>query len=755
MRTANRTPGSGAAFAALALLAPLAPAHAADDADAAQLATPQSSVSAGAGVVSGDRADRSLFGQYNGLRKDDAYLMLDFLYVKRDEDTGTWTLVEGRNLGLETRELRGLMERQGNWKIYGEYGELVRYYPRTINTGLQGAGTTAPIVALLPVRGTGSDLDLKTERKKASAGGEKWITPRLLLEVTFTNEDKTGARIFGKGFTCASATAPPPICPTLPAGANQWALLMLPEPIDSTTRQFEAKLNFFGDRFAISAGYYGSFYANNNGTLNPTVIGNLNNPLGQPMGTPTGVALSAGLRNILQLPMGLPPDSQAHQFSLSGNYAFTPTTRATFKYAYTHATQHDDFAKNGYTDAPPGVSNYGGVLDTTLAQVGLTSRPLPKLSLSANLRYEDREDKSPLALYNLEGANHFTNGTYSLKKTAGKLEGSYQLPADLRATLGVDYESLDRGQFSSPQCIDLGDGPCVGDSIAGITALRAKTRETSYRAELRRSMSETMSGSVSIIHADRDGSSWLRPNALPVTGTTAVDDQAIFNRTGIFPSIFMDRKRDKVKALVDWSPSERVSLQLTLEDGKDKYSAPTTKGLQETGMRLYGIDASFAVSENWKASAYYTYSEQTLNVAHSTGYIAALEDRNSTAGVSLAGKLMPKLQVGADLLFINDRNIYAQTLDSAASAANIAFLAQSGGLPDVTFRNFRLKVFGKYALQKNADMRVDVVHDRSRLNEWTWGYNGVPFVYSDNTTVGLKPDQKVTFVSVVYVYRWR
>ena len=754
MSKPNRNPGFSLKLVALATLAVFGPAHADDD-DLAQVSQPSSSVSVGAAGVSGDRDGRSLFGQYNGLRKDDAYLMLDFTYVKRDDATGTWTLVEGRNLGLDTRELRGLMERQGNWKIYGEYSELVRYYPRTVNTSLQGSGTTSPIVTLLPVPGTGSDLDLKTERKKATVGGEKWITPRFMVEATYTNEDKTGARLFGKGFNCPSGAAPTPVCTALASGANQWALLMLPEPIDSSTRQIEAKVNYLGDRLTLSAGYYGSFYVNNNGALIPTVTGNLNNPIGSPMGTPTGVALTAGLRNILQLPMALPPDNQAHQFSISGNYAFTPTTRATFRYSHTHATQHDDFASNGLTDAPAGVSNYGGVLDTTLAQVGLTARPMAKLSLNANLRYEDREDKSPLALYNIEGTNRFTNGTYSLKKTAGKLEGSYQLPADMRATLGIDYETLDRGQLSSPECIDLGDGPCIGDSVAGISALRARTWETTYRAELRRSMSETLSASVSYVRSDRDGSSWLKPLSLPATGTNALSDDEIFNRTGIFPMIFMDRKRDKVKAMADWSPMDRLSVQVTLEHGKDKYSGPTTKGLQDTGMKLYGVDVSYAVSETWKLSAYYTYSEQTLHVAHSSGYMAALEDRNSTAGIGLAGKPSKRLQMGADLLYISDRNIYAQELDSLANAANQAFLAQSGGLPDVTFRNFRLKLYGKYALNKNADVRVDVVHDRSRLSEWTWGNNGVPFLYSDNTTVSLNPNQNVTFVSAVYTYRWR
>lgn len=741
---------------ALAIAPVFSLAHAADEADMAQLTKPDTAaVSVGAGAVSGDSKTRSLFGQYNGLRKDDVNLLLDLGFIKRDDATGTWTIFEGRDLGLDTREVRFLQQRQGDWKYYGEYSGLVRYYPRTINTSLQGAGTTTPTVTLLPVPGTGSDLDLKTERKSVSLGGEKRITPNLMFEATFKNEDKDGARIFGRGFTCPSGAAPTPVCTALAVGANQWALLLVPEPISSTTRQFEAKLNYIGDKFALSASYYGSFYNNDNGSLNPTVVGNLNNPLGHPMGADGSVPLTAGLRGILQLPMALPPDNQAHQFYLAGNYAFTPTTRATFKYAYTHATQKDDFASNGLTGAPTGVNNYGGVVDTTLAQLGLTARPVPKLSLIANLRYEDRKDKSPLALYNVEGANQFTNGTYSLKKTAAKLEGSYQLPANFRGTLGVDYEALDRGQLSSPECIDLGDGNCQGDSVAGISGLRAKTNETSYRAELRRAMSETFSGAISYVHSDRDGSSWLKPNALPVTGVTPLSDDAIFNRTAIFPMIFMDRTRDKVKLSAEWSPMDRLSLEFMAEDGKDKYSAPTTKGLQDTAMRLYGIDVSYALSAAWKLRAYYTYSEQTIHVSHSTGYIADLQDRNSTAGIGLVSKPTGRIEVGADLLYINDRNIYAQSADALASATNLAFLAQSGGLPDVTFRDLRLKLFGKYALQKNADVRVDLVHDRSRLNEWTWGFNGVPFAYSDNTTVSLNPNQNVTFVSVRYIYRWQ
>jgi len=84
-----------------------------------------------------------------------------------------------------------------------------------------------------------------------------------------------------------------------------------------------------------------------------------------------------------------------------------------------------------------------------------------------------------------------------------------------------------------------------------------------------------------------------------------------------------------------------------------------------------------------------------------------------------------------------------------------AFLAASGGLPDVTFRETRLNLYGKYALDKRASVRVDLVHQRDALNEWTWGYAGVPFNYADNSTVTLNPNQRVSLIMARYIYSFR
>ena len=732
---------------ALAVLAAFGQAQADDSNAIVQLAQPESSYSIGLGAVSGDSRDRAQFGMYNGMRNDDFYGLLDFSLVKRDDATGTWTILEGSNLGLDSRELGFTQQRQGDWKVSVNYSGLVRNNPYTINTGMQGAGTTTPTVVRLATPGTGTDVNLDIKRQRVGMNMEKWITPSLQFEASFKNEDKDGARLFGKGFACSGTWVTAGACAS---STTQWAILMLPEPINTSTRQLEAKLNFSGEKLNLSGGYYGSFFTNSNGALTPGIPSNLNNPLG------ASTALDAGLRNTLGLPMALQPDNQAHQFYLSGNYTFTPTTRATFKYAYTHATQNQDFASAGLTGAPAGVGSLNGELNTSLAQVGLTSRPIPKLTLNANLRYEDKKDNTPIALYNVEGptsnpANFFTNSPNSLKKLVGKVEGSYRLPDNYRATVGVDYTSMDRSL------------PIATTDVAGLSALRGKTEETGYRLELRRAMSDTLNGAIGYSSSKRTGSDWYSLSTSGACGTfgacygSQVPDTSIVSvsANSIFPAMLADRERDKWKLSADWNPTERLSLQFIVEDGTDKNTSAGGKGWRDTGVTLYSVDASFALNDKWKLTGYASHGDQTLHVNHSTGYRADLNNVNDTVGIGVNGKTSEKLTLGANLGYSNDVNHYNQTLDPAASATNVAFLNSSGGLPDVTFRQTTLNLFGKYALDKVSAVRVNLIHQRNRLDEWTWNNNGVPFLYSDNTTVSQNPKQNVTFLGVSYSKTWR
>ncbi|WP_293606180.1 MtrB/PioB family decaheme-associated outer membrane protein [Polaromonas sp. UBA4122] len=703
---------------ALALCAAFAPVQAQTDAD--ETKTAETTVSAGVGVVGGSSADRALFGQYNGLRNHSAAGMLGIDYSLRKPETSTWVEFQGSNLLGDTRELGLVWKNPGSWKLTADYGELVRYDPNTVNTGLLGAGSTTPQVVVVPPGG-GADFDLKTKRTSLGVGFTKIISPRLQFAVDLKSENKEGSRLFGLGLICSPLITPG--CVGTPSGG---AVLMLPEPINANHSQVEARVSYALEKLRFSVGYYGSFYRNRNDTLQPG-LGTL--------GSPDFLSLNQQL--------ALAPDNQAHQLDLSGSYDFTRTTRGTVKLGYATATQNADFASTGLINAPAGVTNLGGQVNTKLAKIGLTSRPIPKLSLLADLRYQDRDDQTPLANYNIVGAGASalpaTNLNLPNKKIQGKLQASWQFTSDYRGTLGADYESIDRGVFTATS------------AVSGFIPLRQKTEEAGVRAELRRRLADDLSGAISVSSSRRDGSNWLQGNSGP--GITEVADPAAsFPSSTIFMPTLADRQRDKVKLFADWQPSEKLSLQFSAEEGKDKFSAPSTYGVQNTRMNQFSIDWGYALSTNWAMNGYLSQGVQTLNQSRYAGYVMAFDNTNLGASIGATGKVTNKLHVGGSLSYVDDKSVYAQTLDAAAGAYARTLL-NGGGLPDVVYRQTALKLFGLYELKKGSSVRVDLVHQRTSVNDWAWGYNGVPYAYSDGTTVTQSPNQNVSFIGITYIYQ--
>ena len=821
MKTSQRNLCCTQTILAVAVVAAIGQARAQVTDEVQQLITPDSSISVGVGSVSGDEKDRAQYGIFNGMRKDRGYLLFDLDYITRDNATGTWTTLQGRNLGLENRELRGGINKQGDWKVFGEYNQITRRSPFAVNTGMVNAGSTTPVIVPIAVPGTGRDLDFKLQRKAASAGVEKWLSPNLKFEASVKNEDKTGTRLWGRGFDCGAGFGTPGdgfVCGSSTnarfdqASFLKNAILMIPEPINSTIRQFDAKFVFHDEKLNLNAAYYGSFYTNSNGNISPIVPNSLYGGNGTLVGAlypAVGSNIIPGggtsLQNVLQLPMALQPNNQAHQFSLAGNYAFTASTRATFKYSYTHATQHQDFTAMGLSGSP-GPDNLGGRVDTVAAQMGLTSRVTRDLNVLANVSYARKEDKTPNALYNVEAKAVFpatnppsftnlnqigvpgaawNNNHVSNTKLVGKLEASYRLPDNYRATLGVDYKMVER----------LVPESRVEEALAGLGPLRDKNTETGYRIELRRNMSETLNGSVGFSSSRRTGSDWTNLSTLDpttATGNNALNTYLLntycggrpcygqvtspqnilgLSATTPFPMHMADVERDKWKVSLDWTPFEKLSLQLMAEDGKDKNVMPFDpvaggKGWRDSSVSFYGIDVSYALSETWKLTGYASQGDQTININHSTGYIADLHNRSEAFGLSLAGQATKLLQVGANLTYVNDINKYGAAAATGTagnrltgltvtqpSATNLAQAAV--GLPDVVFRKTLVSFYGQYTLDKRSDIRLDLAHQKAKYDDWVWGTATAPFVYADNTLVKQQVDQSVTFVGVTYIYKFR
>jgi MtrB/PioB family decaheme-associated outer membrane protein len=449
------------------------------------------------------------------------------------------------------------------------------------------------------------------------------------------------------------------------------------------------------------------------------------------------------LQSILRLPVALAPDNQSHQFDLNGGFDFTSSTRATFKLARSIATQNADFASAGLSGAPAGVSNLDGKVSTSLGKLTLTSRPVSKLSLLADLRYEKKDDQTPIALYNTEGTASYTNRNLSSEKSFGKLQAAWQFTSGIRGTLGADREAIDRGVFTA------------SSAISGISALRQKTDETTVRAELRGRLADNLTGALTASNSHRDGSNWLKDNSgLGVTEVTNLADTINgFQPTAIFMPTLADRQRNKVKLFADWQPAEGVTLQLNAESGTDRFTAPSSYGLRDTGMRQLSLDWGYALSDNWGLNGVLSRSQQSLNQSRPAGYVMAYDNTNLGASIGVAGKVDAKLNVGGSLSYVGDTSVYAQTLDGLAGSDSVALLAATGGLPDIVYSQTALKMFGKYELEKGSSLRFDFIYQRNIVNDWSYSLNGVSFAYSDGSTLTQKQTQNVGIIGVTYTYR--
>jgi MtrB/PioB family decaheme-associated outer membrane protein len=690
---------------AAALMIAFGSAVAADEDIPAPLDRPVSTVSAGIGYWDNDRPQ---FGIFDGMRDEGAYLLLDANINKRDDATGTWKTLEIQDMGTNAREIRGEYLRQGDFGVTLEYNQIPRVAPYTINTNLIGIGTEEQVVGdnILTGALTGTNVQLETERKKLGLGFYKNLQafmPGVEVKVNFSNEKKEGNRHWSRG------------------GAAQFAA----EPIDYTTNQMDATLNFAGKALQLSGGYVGNWFKNDNDLVCSR--------------TATQTCWDSTAPFYLSLPF----DNEAHQAFLSGAYRFSPTTQGTFKMSYTRATVDEAIPTasllGGTFDYDNAPSNFDGEVNTTLVQLGLTARPMSKLSVLANVRYHDVDDQTPR--YDLVGNNttlvvsgHSTPLSYTT--TSGKLEGTYALPLGYSVTAGIDYSDQDR-------TVPVGtiSGTPLRDTERYVP-FRAELEEITYRIQLRKSLSETLNGSIAYLRSDRDGSDFS------VARSASVDE--------IAPPHIADRERDKIRLTADWAPTDALGVQLNIETSKDEYgmSAARPHGVHEGKANLYALDVSYRLSENWKTSAWVSYDNneiyQTGRGPGGTGIKDALQkDKGNAVGLNLAGMLNPKTRLGADVSRVKEESSIVQAWDSGAVTQ----------VPDITSTAIRVKLFAEYALRKNSDIRVDLIHERWESDDWTWQFSdGSNFQYgttTDGTTVIVDPKQNASFVGVRYSYNFQ
>ena len=557
----------------------------------------------GIGYVSDDAYK---FGRYNGLQTQGPFVIGDIKAREFDEDGRFWS-VRGTNLGLESRYLRLEGGVQGSHKFFLEYDELPNYKNNTVQTPFTGIGNNN---LTLP---SGFDIntnldanlnsfELETRRKRAKVGAIFVPKEHWQFDIDFSHENKQGVDATGAAIHTDTDSSKGKIGNTTTS--------LLPEPIDQDTDMVNATLRYAGDGGQVDFKYHMSLFDNNNDSLrwdnpfNPSASGS----------------------------MSLAPDNEFHQLSLTGAYTLPYKSHLTGLISMGRMTQNQDFLpytiNNNVTTSPLPRTSLNGEVWLTNAQLKLTSRPVSRLRLNAELRYNERDNQTPVDTYNYivldsdNFTNTATNRPYSYRNNRIKLDANYRFNAITSLRGGYKYNGMKRSYTN---------------------AEREDTQENTLFAKWKIKAHSTVDLALYGEAGTRDGSDY---NTLP-------NENLAMRKYN-----FADRDRTKVGATIDYMATEKLFLSARADYNQDDYTNSAI-GLTEAIQPVYTIDFSYQPRNNITTYGYYTYeniesSQAGSDVAQSSstiGWEADFDDTFDTAGVGVKWTDLGKWDIGADIVY--------------------------------------------------------------------------------------------------------
>ena len=298
-----------------------------------------------------------------------------------------------------------------------------------------------------------------------------------------------------------------------------------------------------------------------------------------------------------------------------------------------------------------------------------------KLRLNAAIRYNDRDNKTPLDdfptyLAETLGPTLVTNRPYSFTDKTAKVGGNYRFSKKTRLSAGYEYETRER----TNQEVD-------------------KTRENTFWGKLKVRARDNLDVTLKAEHGDRDASGYNpEPSQNPLLRK--------YN--------LADRKRDSGGIHAGFTPHERVSIGLGFDISKDDYSE-SVLGLTESREYSVNADAAVMVSETTSmhvfAGRQQIESDQAGSENFSTAdWYAKNEDTVNSFGFGVKHQLIEnKLDVGADY---------------ALSRSTGKITVDNDQFPDLTADLDTVKLYANYQLKDNMTLRAAYWYEDYNSNAW-------------------------------------
>src|SRR5262245_10249382 len=399
----------------------------------------------GGRAISGD-THSSKFEEYRDLEPG-LFGGANFLLTDPNDVTFLWGDFE--NVGYDDQRYALEAGQWGRFKLFGGYEELPHVFsddartlysysgsnllllPDALQASIEAAPDNASKSALLGAAlGDADHIPLEYQLRTVLAG--LVFDPRedLELETAYRSLARSGRKPFSMGF-----------------GSPGGTFVNFASPVDERTDEVTADLRFGRGPWNLEVGYLGSFFGNE---LNQVTI---DNPLRL---TDSPTAGSAQGR------IGLAPDNSLNNVRATGAYElpldFPARIATTFSYGLRR--QDDDFLPHTINSAlagDPGLvlpqDSLDGKVQTYLANVLLTARPLPALDLRASYRYYDFHNDTPVIQFPSHVVNDQTLDTEIGRSVApdyerqqASLDASYRFSRAVRLRGGPFWDQWSRSR---------------------------------------------------------------------------------------------------------------------------------------------------------------------------------------------------------------------------------------------------------------------------------------------------------------------
>lgn len=645
-------------------------------------------ISAGIGYVTDDEY---AFGNYTGLDEEGTYGVLGADLFYRGEDGNYWNLNATR-LGLDTRSVRIEGGRQGSYRATVDYLEIPRLYSDSAMTPFLGvggdnlqlpsswveAGTTD---AMTELDNSLRTVELRTDRRRLGVGLNFKPTERWSYTVNFKRDRKEGLKDIGGSFLFRGT--------------------LLPEPVDYTTDQMELGVGYRADRWQVQLDYLGSFFKNEHDRLR------WDNPFIEPVG------------NANEGQMALPPDNTFHQLALSGNYRFTDATQATARLAAGQMLQNEDFLP--YTVNPSLTTSalprdsLDGEVRTLTFDARLVSAVTERLTLQADLGYDERDDQTSVDSFDIVSTDAFLPGArenriYDHRNSSLGLQGRYRMTSNSRLSAGADYERKERPEQEVEE-----------------------TKETTLWVEASTRLHPTSDLVLKVARADRDASDYQT-----LASTTEPQNPLLMK----FNMASREQLRTDVR--LHFSPQERLDFGLNLAYSNNDYT-DTSVGLRESRDTSATFDAMLLVSHSLSFHAFATQEKHENDQAGSQNFsvpdwFATSEDVIASYGLGADWRPSESdFEFGVDYVY--------------SKATGKIDLRGETGFPDLENRIHSANAHVRYNFSEKLSTSLGLFYERFESEEWM--VDGIePDTIPQVLTLGTEsPDYRNRAIALVLHYR--